>query len=1051
MKKKSLLSELSAKIALLTLAISGAFMTGCYKDDGLDANSPGGNSNPLTPVYVISGVVTDAETGENIQGNVTYTDGTSQTLSFDGSYSIKIAEFNEETKTVSLSFKANDETYNGGKAIVRTVVLNKIENGNAVYPVDVIMKKNVSMYPRPYNLTFIYKNAVTGEEIASDISDQMGMTIKSADGTAVTNYNGLASGNYTIRTQAIEKAFKSSVTLLSLPYVESETKDDYINKIVELLITPADPDKEDTYTTLAGVVVDKDGNSLLADKIELLKDGTVVNEKTITNSANFVFTVNDKEKGEYKIQVTVGNLTPVISGIYSIPACGNQNITIIAQKPIAPTYPRNYMLTYVYKNALTGESINKETEGITSNPAEGKFTPGEYAITTTTTTDKFKSNVTHITLEEVAESATENDFIKKTIVISLTPVDSKETFTTLSGTIINDNGNAVMADKIELFKEGTTTAVKTITKSASFTFTINNEDEGKYKIKATKGTKDIITEGYTVPNCGNQIITIVFESDKPAELKDVVYNLTFKAFDIDTKVEISGVTFNFNGNPGSTASSIAHGTYTLTATADKYYTGQVTIELPAMKNESGIAAQTIIVYLQKEPTKEDEPTKVILMGEVVDALGNMVMAQSIKLNDPSTAVYNTNHFSFEIEIPANKAKASNLKQWLITAKVSKINSKGEPLAPIEMPVTFVYDPAKGTTAINKNISIPFTANKDGIIVINETTEPGDGEQGQVTPDVDPETGKVEAEKTTVMNGNGTPEDKTVIVIEKGTTIQTSEGTPLISPIILTRDVKEEKAPTGNLDAEGTQPKVLRSFYGNPDGAMFVGNPLKVTFADPYEGELGSLQLEYKDKVTGLWGVSGNNDNDEVVTDKKEYTMLVSHFSQFRAAVVGTLDDGTSGENEYGNSYTKEVNQQNNTDQTQNLKITFKDAPTGAIYQSLEESIAKVFKNENAQSIVKSTIENIFTSRGEPINSEFKKEDKELTLTVDPFTYVESIQVKTVYTITTYKFILNGKTVEVIVKSVSGHEVTAKTLPIGHGHGHGHGDDLNAGGGIIVSE
>lgn len=112
------------------------------------------------------------------------------------------------------------------------------------------------------------------------------------------------------------------------------------------------------------------------------------------------------------------------------------------------------MLTYVYKNALTGESINKETEGITSNPAEGKFTPGEYAITTTTTTDKFKSNVTHITLEEVAESATENDFIKKTIVISLTPVDSKETFTTLSGTIINDNGNAVMADKIELFKEG---------------------------------------------------------------------------------------------------------------------------------------------------------------------------------------------------------------------------------------------------------------------------------------------------------------------------------------------------------------------------------------------------------------------------------------------------------------------------------------------------------------------------------------------------------------------------------------------------------------------
>lgn len=53
----------------------------------------------------------------------------------------------KKLKPLQPVLQANDETYNGGKAIVRTVVLNKIENGNAVYPVDVIMKKNVSMYP----------------------------------------------------------------------------------------------------------------------------------------------------------------------------------------------------------------------------------------------------------------------------------------------------------------------------------------------------------------------------------------------------------------------------------------------------------------------------------------------------------------------------------------------------------------------------------------------------------------------------------------------------------------------------------------------------------------------------------------------------------------------------------------------------------------------------------------------------------------------------------------------------------------------------------------
>ena len=1049
MKKKSLLSGLSAKIALLTLAISGALMTGCYKDDGLDTNSPGGNGNPLEKaVYTITGAVTDAETGKNIQGNVTYIDGTSQTVAFDGSYSIKIAEFSKEEspKKIDLTFQANDKAYNGGEPIKRTVTLEWVEKGNAVvYPLNVAMKKSAAaMKARPYNLTFTYKNAATGEEI-TDIIDK---TVSAADGTVITDFQKLAAGDYTIRTQAIEKKFKSSITLLSLPYVESEEGED-INKIVELLITPADPEKEDTYTTLAGVVVDENGNSLLADKIELLKDGAIVNEKTIANSANFIFTVNDKEKGDYKIQVTIGNLTPVISGIYSIPACGNQNITIIAKRPVEPekpTYPRNYKLTYVYKNALTGEAITDITnEGIQSTPsAEAEFTPGEYAITTTTTGGHFMSTVTHITLEKVAESTTENDPVKKTIVISLTPIDSKETFTTLSGTIINDNGNAVMADRIELFKDGTTTN-KVITKSASFAFTINDKEAGKYSIKVKKaGKDDIESTGYQVPGCGDQVITIVFENDKPAELKDVVYNLMFKAVDAKTLNAISGAEFSFNGQSGSSISNINPGTYELHAKADGYCNGKITVELQAMKNESGIIEKTVAVYLTKEEAKE-EVTKITLMGEVLDALGNMINAQTIKLENIATIV-NASHYQFEVEVPKTKAVTS----WTVTATVSKTATpSGKPLAPAVASTTFAYNEAStGVTAINKNISLPYVADKNGNITIpDEEAEQGGGEQGTITPDVDPETGEVESSKEIVMNGDGTEEDKTVLIIEAGTKILTSDGTPLVTPIILTRNVKEENDPTG--EQENIQPTVLRSFFGNPDGTQFNGNPLKITFADAFGGELGNMELQYKSE--GLWGISLNNEDNVIKTDGSTYTMLVSHFSQFRAAVVGKLDS-ISTTKEYGKEYTRPVNQTNNTDQNQNLNIVFEKAPTGAIYQDLAAEVGKQFQNPNAQEIVTSSINDLFVNKGKVVgNADFEKVDVNLQYSVAPYTLVKSITVQTQYEVTTYKFTLNNKPVNVIVKSVLKHTVTADTQYLGHGHSHGHGEDLNSGGGIIVSE
>ena len=50
MKKKSLFSGFNAKLALTVVALSGALLTGCYKDEGLDVNGPAGEVTLPAPV-----------------------------------------------------------------------------------------------------------------------------------------------------------------------------------------------------------------------------------------------------------------------------------------------------------------------------------------------------------------------------------------------------------------------------------------------------------------------------------------------------------------------------------------------------------------------------------------------------------------------------------------------------------------------------------------------------------------------------------------------------------------------------------------------------------------------------------------------------------------------------------------------------------------------------------------------------------------------------------------------------------------------------------------
>lgn len=156
---------------------------------------------------------------------------------------------------------------------------------------------------------------------------------------------------------------------------------------------------------------------------------------------------------------------------------------------------------------------------------------------------------------------------------------------------------------------------------------------------------------------------------------------------------------------------------------------------------------------------------------------------------------------------------------------------------------------------------------------------------------------------------------------------------------------------------------------------------------------------------------------------------------------------------FGEEFHKDVNQQNNTDKSDNLIVTYNNAQEGSIYNGLSEAISAVYTNENAQGAVNSAIKNVFQKSGMAIGDDFKTQNVELKYAVAPYTLVKSIKVKTEYKIDTYEFTLNGKKVEVVVKSVLRHLIDAETVYLGHGHnhGHGHGDDLNSGGGIFVGE
>ena len=142
MKKKSFFNGYNAKLALAVVALSGALLTGCYKDDGLDVNGPAGEMVLPDPVYTISGNVLDAETLKPIAAATVSGDATATVV--NGGFSVDV----KDPKSYNLTVKAT-----GYEDAAVAVDVKKVNAGqSAVYTTLVAMQPK---YEGKYTLNVV--------------------------------------------------------------------------------------------------------------------------------------------------------------------------------------------------------------------------------------------------------------------------------------------------------------------------------------------------------------------------------------------------------------------------------------------------------------------------------------------------------------------------------------------------------------------------------------------------------------------------------------------------------------------------------------------------------------------------------------------------------------------------------------------------------------------------------------------------------------------------------------------------------------------------------
>ncbi len=280
MKKKSFLSGFSAKIALVAVALSSALLTGCYKDEGLDTDTPAGTVTLPEATYTLTGTIVDKD-GVMIAGAT----GTAAGQNFTG------ATFSVKTQPGEQTITAKAEGYN---EVTKKVQILEVKPGqSAVYSeIIVLTKEEVEPVYKTYDLNVaVFGADDTNTQLAVDKDYSLKVTDETGNKVALT---GLVAGHYNVVvTPTDADKYVATTCSVDLPKVEGEANAAYY---LPVLLNLKDAEKE--YQILYAEV--NLGEKYQLTSMQIFKN----NEVVATTTSTKLFYVAEMDGSVYKAEVT---------------------------------------------------------------------------------------------------------------------------------------------------------------------------------------------------------------------------------------------------------------------------------------------------------------------------------------------------------------------------------------------------------------------------------------------------------------------------------------------------------------------------------------------------------------------------------------------------------------------------------------------------------------------------------------------------------------------------------------------------------------------------
>lgn len=284
MKKKSFLSGFSAKIALVAVALSSALLTGCYKDEGLDTDTPAGTVDLPKATYTLTGTIVDKD-GVMIADAKGTVDG----ATFNGAtFSFQYTDV-EGSKEVTIVASAP-----GYEEAKKTVKILEVKPGqSAVYSeIIVLTKEEVDPVYKTYDLDVaVFGADDTNIQLTADKDYSLKVTDET--GKDVSPLTGLAAGHYNVVvTPTDADKYIATTCSVDLPKVEGEANAAYYLPVVLNL-----KDAEKEYQILYAEV--NLGEKYQLTSMQIFKN----NEVVATSTSTKLFYVAEMDGSIYKLKV----------------------------------------------------------------------------------------------------------------------------------------------------------------------------------------------------------------------------------------------------------------------------------------------------------------------------------------------------------------------------------------------------------------------------------------------------------------------------------------------------------------------------------------------------------------------------------------------------------------------------------------------------------------------------------------------------------------------------------------------------------------------------